>query len=353
MSRADDIEGQAAAWIARRDRGDGRDAGLSAWLAADPRHRAAYLRLAQAWRRSELLERLRPTSGAIDPDLLATPRPPGRWTRLGRRGGTGQIAPPSAHIPRRAASRAFGWGAMVAGLAAAGFVLWWTLAQPAARIYSTRPGSLYRVVLADGSSIILNADTAVRGPYSTSERRVTLHRGEGPIRGAPCPTQAIEVHANGHIVRDVGTHFDVRLDDGRSFEVLVTQGRVALMPARRIWARRLTSRRSLVTAGELALVDAGGMTVERLAPAQIARRLSWKHRRLRFRGETLARAVADFDKYNSVHFVIVTPSIESVRIGGTFDALDTASFAAALNRSFGISGRTYDGRIYLAGPAPR
>ncbi len=60
MTKATDIEERAAAWIARSDaRGSDADAQLAAWLSADPRHRAAYLRLAEAWARTERLGRLR------------------------------------------------------------------------------------------------------------------------------------------------------------------------------------------------------------------------------------------------------------------------------------------------------
>ena len=47
MSKAEDIESKAAQWLMRRDAApteENRD--FTAWLAADPRHRAAYLRLA-------------------------------------------------------------------------------------------------------------------------------------------------------------------------------------------------------------------------------------------------------------------------------------------------------------------
>jgi ferric-dicitrate binding protein FerR (iron transport regulator) len=70
--RANEIEQQAAEWVARIDVGATPEerAALDAWLAANPRHRAAYLRLAAAWRRADQLKGLRPGSGTVDPDLL-------------------------------------------------------------------------------------------------------------------------------------------------------------------------------------------------------------------------------------------------------------------------------------------
>ena len=66
-NHAADIEAQAAAWLARRDAAgqEGDSPGFTAWLEADPRHRAAYLRLAAAWERSARMKRLRPQGEVI------------------------------------------------------------------------------------------------------------------------------------------------------------------------------------------------------------------------------------------------------------------------------------------------
>lgn len=75
--RANEIEEQAAQWVARIDlRGTPEEwTALDAWLNTSPRHRAAFLRLSVAWRRADELKKLAPLSGAVDPDLLD----PARW----------------------------------------------------------------------------------------------------------------------------------------------------------------------------------------------------------------------------------------------------------------------------------
>src|SRR5262245_58651227 len=75
--RANEIEQQAAEWVARIDlRGTPEEwTALDAWLNTSPRHRAAFLRLSVAWPRADELKSLAPLSGAIDPDLLD----PARW----------------------------------------------------------------------------------------------------------------------------------------------------------------------------------------------------------------------------------------------------------------------------------
>src|SRR6185295_17257162 len=75
--RANEIEQQAAQWVARIDlRGTPEEwTALDAWLNTSPRHRAAFLRLSVAWRRADELKKLAPLSGVVDPDLLD----PARW----------------------------------------------------------------------------------------------------------------------------------------------------------------------------------------------------------------------------------------------------------------------------------
>src|SRR5690348_11357979 len=74
MSIASEFEAQAAAWLVRREDASfsaADQAAFEAWMAADPRHRASYVRLENAWRRADRLNRLRPLDGKVDEDLLA------------------------------------------------------------------------------------------------------------------------------------------------------------------------------------------------------------------------------------------------------------------------------------------
>jgi ferric-dicitrate binding protein FerR (iron transport regulator) len=73
------IQDEAAHWLVRHDAGDmsaQEQAAFASW-AAITRHRAAFIRLQVAWQRCDVLRRLRPLDGDVDPDLLA----PGREER--------------------------------------------------------------------------------------------------------------------------------------------------------------------------------------------------------------------------------------------------------------------------------
>jgi transmembrane sensor len=345
MSNAADIEAQAAAWIARCDaRGGEHDPELAAWLIADPRHRAAYLRLAQAWERTQRLARLRPADRAIDPDLLApSRRQPQVWARLRRRAS--RLASDTAHGARARRTRASHpvlrrSAAGAAGVAMALLVASWNLLpRPSTQRYRTDPQGLSRIVLADGSVVTLNADTELRVRLTAARRDVTLLRGEAHFSVTHDTHRPFEVHARGRVVVAVGTAFDVRLDRGRDVEVTVTDGRVALLEEGNAQSQAAQFPLQTISAGQDALLTTRDVTVERIATAEIFRRLAWERRELSFEGQTLSQAVAEFGRYTNRRIVIDDPSLATLQIGGSFRALDIDSFVAALGRAFGISSR--------------
>jgi ferric-dicitrate binding protein FerR (iron transport regulator) len=67
------IDETAANWLLRLEAAPSAQLreGLRKWLAADPRHAAAFIRLRCAWNRIDKLRLLRPTDGLVDEDLLA------------------------------------------------------------------------------------------------------------------------------------------------------------------------------------------------------------------------------------------------------------------------------------------
>lgn len=355
MSEAADIEARAAAWIARCDaRGHDQDPALAAWLIADPRHRAAYLRLAHAWERSQRLARLRP-AGAIDLDLLApprAPRPPRLWGRLAHRAVGPADDNACATLARRARTtrpRTIRLTAAAAGIAAAVIIAAWNLMPSAAvATYRTGPGGLSRIFLSDGSAVTLNADTEMRVRFTAARRAITLVRGEAHFSVTHDTHRPFEVHARNRIVVAVGTSFDVRLDSRQGVQVTVTQGRVALLEDGDAPPRADEPSLQTISAGQDALLTTRQIVVQRIDSAEIFRRLAWERRELSFDGQTLSQAVAEFDRYTNHEIVIDDPAIAALEIGGSFRALDTGSFVAALDRAFGISSRvTAAGTIHL------
>lgn len=321
MSEAKEIEERAAAWIARNDAlGSAADTELAAWLVADPRHRAAYLRLSEAWTRTERLARLRPLTGAIDPDLLAPAGMRGRGARL-------RSVP---RLPRHGAA------ALLLAAALAGLLTWWNFApRGVVEVIRTGPGALSRVALADGTIATLNSNTELRVRFNRKARSVSLVRGEAQFKVVHNSRWPFEVSADGRTVRDVGTIFDLRRKDAHTVQIFVRRGRVAvLLPAGELAASAAAV--PVLWADDEAVITAHRVVVRHGSARDITRQLHWLRRRLNFRGETLDRAVADFNRSNYRKIVIADPVLGGLRIGGTFRVLAVHSFVAALCRSFNI-----------------
>jgi transmembrane sensor len=298
---ADLIELEASRWLASRDARPA-DAELASafeqWLDADIRHRVAYLKLESAWRRGDKLRDLRPLDRGLNPDLLRAPR---RYWSLGI-----------------AASLVL---ALLAGLFFANTQLGW-------QRYETRVGGLSRIVLEDGSVIDLNTDSEVRARIGSHQRDVRLVRGEGRFQVAHDSTRPFVVTAAHADVRALGTAFSVRVRE-RQVDVLVSEGTVAIDAAH-------VAHSPPVHAGEAAVVLADRMTVRRLERPQLESRLAWTTGRLQFRGDSLGAAIEEFNRYNRRQLRLADTALAQLRVGGTFNATDPESFAAALASTFSL-----------------
>lgn len=299
---ADPIELEASRWLVSRDARPADPELASAfdqWLNADIRHRVAYLKLESAWHRGDKLRDLRPLDRGVNPDLL---RPPRRYWSLGMAASLVLVL-------------------LIAGVFFANTQLGW-------QRYETRVGGFSRIVLEDGSVIDLNTDSEVRARIGSHRREVRLVRGEGRFQVAHDKTRPFVVSAANADVRAVGTAFSVRLRQ-RQVDVLVSEGTVAVDAAH-------VTHAPPVHAGEAAVVLADRMTVRRLERGQLESRMSWTTGRLQFRGDSLADAIEEFNRYNRRHLRLAEASLAQLRVGGTFNATDPESFAAALASTFSL-----------------
>jgi transmembrane sensor len=302
MSNDDLIEARASAWLAARDSRDATPeeaAEFEAWLSADIRHRVAFLRLESSWQRADRLRDVRPLDRAADADLLRAP------------------------APRRPLFLALAASVVVAVLGGA-----WAWQQHFSwQRYETRVGGFSRIVLDDGSVIDLNTNSDVRVRLRGDRREVRLLRGEGRFQVAHDKQRPFTVAAADTAVRAVGTEFSVRLRDGEQVDVLVSEGKVAVASA------QVTDAPALV-AGDAAVVLNDRVSVSRVEPQALKRRMAWTAGRLEFRGESLGEAVQEFNRYNRRQIRLSAATLSALRVGGSFNPTDPESFADALASAF-------------------
>jgi transmembrane sensor len=305
VKRREVIEEEASRWLAERDArtpGVEEESAFQDWISADIRHRVAFLRMEETWRRSERLREARPLDRDIDADLL-------------------RAAPVRRRWPIALAA------SVLVGLLAAGYVF--VQSQLGWQHYETPVGGFSRIVLEDGSVIDLNTNSDVKVRIDGRRRDVRLMRGEGRFQVAHDKVRPFVVSAADADVRAVGTAFSVRLHDARRVDVLVSEGSVAIASAS-------VQHSPPVTAGEVAVLMPDRLSVSRIEPQQVESRLAWTSGKLQFRGENLAAAVDEFNRYNRRQIRLGDASLAELRVGGTFEATDPESFAAALSGTFNL-----------------
>ena len=297
--RAEDIDAEAARYVARMDGDDWSDASedeLDAWLARDPRHPGALLRAQAAWMTLD-----RPFAAHAASRDKSAPAP--RFSRRGLLvGGGAAIA------------------ASIAGVAL----------LSGGTSYATAVGEIRRVPLGDGSIAAINTASAIDVRLAETGRDVRLDRGEAWFQVASDSNRPFVVAAGRARVRAVGTAFSVRRGDGGA-HVLVTEGVVE------VWAEGAEGHRVRLAAGSRAFVaDNAAIAETPAAPSAIDRALAWRNGKIDLAGDRLDAAAAEFNRYNQRRIVVGDPAIAGERFDGVFRTDDPEGFAKAVEVSLSV-----------------
>lgn len=291
---SNEIDDLAADWAVRRDLGQlsaQEQAQFEAWLNADVRHLGAYGRAEAVLAR---LERLTGVGRDVE-----EPAETQIWTR------------------RRAVMAAGGITATAAGL---GIALYPRRAE--SEILSTQIGQMREIVLADGSIVSLNTDSAISVSFTDSARNITLHKGEALFEVAKSKARPFVVSAGCTQVRAVGTSFTVSRLPKRPVEVLVREG---VVEVKRSDVPQAPPVRAEANVRALVPSDAPIATLA-MPEEKLARDLEWQYGRIALDNETLADAASEFARYSEVR-IVVDPAISDKTLTGLFAANDPVGFA--------------------------
>ncbi len=318
---------EAAIWWATRAQIDpvahAADEGFDRWYAADPAHAAAWEEIA------------RPLAGigayAAFPELRAM------------RDAALDVARAGPHPARR--GRAIG-GALAAGLAL-GLVTLGTFQTPpplsqarleAPQRYATAIGERRDIRLSDGSRIALNTASTLEVAYTAGRRDVRLLGGQALFRVAQDPARPFVVTAGNRRITATGTAFDVRIDRGGKVRVLLVEGHVRVEPAKPTGLARLIpalDRETLDPGQQLAALATGSATPV-VTAADVAQGTAWSRGQIVFRGDALAGAVAEVNRYSTTRLTLDDPSLGRLKVSGVFAARGSEDFVAALKALYPV-----------------
>ncbi len=323
------IEDAAIAWLTERDDGfsPAREREFAQWLRADPRHAATVARLEQTLGLLGALPEFRSEiNTAFDRAAPVVAFPPATTEQ-----------PTLAPAPRRW-SRTFAWTGLAAALAVGSFVGWRALRPPPAIHYTTTVAGYERARLDDGSTLELNAASAVRVQFTPAERRVQLESGEAHFAVAHDTARPFIVSAGPIAVRAVGTAFNVRYTAGGDIEVTVTEGKVRIGQSGP--ASSAAESAPLVSAGHRIVLPhhAPPPTVEQVDPATLRAALAWQSRLADFAEAPLADVIARFNARSRIQLFLADENLAARRIGGTFALDEAEAFVRLLERDGEIIG---------------
>lgn len=295
---SDQARAEAADWFARLNKHDVSGADMEAFRIwrKTPGHREAYDEVDAFWRRSKGLQ--------DDPDIQAAVA-----SALDR------TTPPAAPSPRR-----FGYGlAFALVLLAAiggGYALW------GPRTYSTGVGEQRTVLLADGSTVVLDTDSQVAVRLTGARRDIRLSRGQALFDVAHDGKRPFVVTAGATSVTALGTRFDVRRD-GDGATVTLVRGLVEVQDradgaSPQVW--RLAPGQSVAT-------HAAAPAPSRV---DVETATSWSSGRLIFRAVPLREAAAEVNRYERQKIEVAEGPVGDELITGVFAVGDADTFIGSV-----------------------
>lgn len=318
-----EIGEEARAWFVRllQQPAAAERARFEAWRAADPAHDAAFRKVEAAWDASgkpgaraaaREAERLAVYLEAMDRAKAQR--------KTGRRLGAASIA--------------------LALLLGAG--IWLerpNLLQDWAADHVTPRGERRMVTLSDGSTALLDADSAIAEDHAGGERRVRLIRGGAFFDVLASGTPFVVEAADG-AVRVLGTRFDVRLL-AEGGVVTLEHGSVAVEAGE-------GAGRAVLEPGQQVRFDGSG--VGAVEDVDLGDALAWRGGRLVFYRARLADVVREVERYRPGRVVIVGAALAGERVTGSFPLADTDAALRSLQASVGFRMNGVAGRLIVIGP---
>lgn len=298
-----------------------RQAAFEAWLRADPAHFAAYQAVEAAWLAAE-----KPGQRLADAESAEL----GQYLR----------AMDEAKGERKTFRRLSTLSVILAVVLAGS--IWLErpgLLQDLGADHVTARGEQRRVILADGTTVLMDADSAMAELGGGGERRVRLLRGGAFFEVQPSAIPFVVEADNGEI-KVLGTGFDVRL--------LSEGGLVTLEHGRVSVGTDAEAGTTVLEPGQRVRFSADG--VGAAETVDLADALAWRGGRFVFYRARLADVVGEIERYRRGRIVIATSTLADERVTGSFALNDTDAALASLQASVGFRMTSVAGRLTVIGP---
>lgn len=248
------------------------------------------------------------------------------WQGVGIAGDRARMSErkaPRAKLTRRAV---LGGGVLVAG--------GWALGQSGALNFrsfadhATGTGERRTVILPDGSSVLLNASTALSVDFGESERALRLLAGEATFNVSRDAARPFVVEAGGGRTRAVGTAFNIDIRPGETV-VTVLEGVVEVTSA------ASTTDAVVVRADQRVRYAASGRP-SGLHAVDADMETAWRRGKLIFNRRPLGDVVAEIERYRDGTIVIAGIGLRTLEVTGVFDLDDPEAILTTIEETLPV-----------------
>lgn len=199
-------------------------------------------------------------------------------------------------------------------------------------------GQRTHLTLADGTRILLNADSKLRLPkmFQTNKREVFLE-GQAFFEVAENPNKPFLIHIDGTTVRVLGTSFSISAyPEDENVQVVVKEGRVSFEVDNSAKATH-----AVITANELAVYDETSKKITTRKVKDLSLYLGWLEGSLNFKEALMKDVAADLERRYGVQVTFnnkqikkmeLTAHLKSKRIRNVLDVI-----ALSLNLNYDLT----------------
>lgn len=319
----DRIDNEASAWLVRlrSDRVSIEDKeAFSRWITQHPLHQQHFDEIAELWGDLSVC-RAMDFGVDLDPTVAASPS----TTDTGWFGGL-----------RLSYVGAF--ATLVLALFI-GLVTTGNQEAPAPILYNTAVGEQERVLLSDGSTLILNTNSRVSVNISDSERSLTLLHGEAYFAVAKDAQRPFVVNLGATTATAVGTAFAI-YREGESATIAVEEGIV------RVASQQNPDRHhALLYADQQLLTERARLgQVESVAMASV---LDWTQQRLVYEDVPLASVVQEINRYTDRKVRLSGGHLAAMSVSGVFSLEQPDEIVTALTAALDIDAKAVSDTLVL------
>lgn len=192
--------------------------------------------------------------------------------------------------------------------------------------YVTDIGEQRTIELADGSSVQLNARSAMSTFFEDAVRKVRLDEGQATFTVVGNHERPFVVEAGSGTTTALGTVFDVDIGS-EAVAVTVVEGAVSVRSGRMAPLNLRADRRVRYT-------EDGDMTAPEDVDPDVE--LAWRRGKLIFNGRRLADVAAEIERYRAGRVIIAGEALKDLKVTGVFDLNDPASITSIIRETLPV-----------------